>query len=209
MTAEQLQQDPSFRLLLILPHDNLLPFLQEQLSSKSRTIYYYIGLHIVILASIIVIGAMDISTGMISWNGIFKSFGLGALLVFTVLIIIHEGIHGLAYKIAGAPKISFGVNWRKLYFYAAADQFVVSRKSFLFIALAPFIVISSVSLAGLFFAGVSLKWVLLSVLLVHTGACAGDFAMLAFYEKHRHVGKLLTFDDVERKISYFYVKGEV
>ncbi len=206
MTTDQLHKDPSFQLLLMLQHDDLLPFLQDQLTGKSKTMRYYLIFNVLILAGMIVIGYQDIQAGVIGWSGILKSFGFGTLLVFTILIVIHEGIHGIAYKIAGAPKVSFGVSWRKFYFYAVADKFIVSDKSFLIIALAPFLVISAGAISGLFFADVSVKWILLSIIFIHTGACAGDFAMLAFYEKHRHLGKILTFDDVDKKISYFYVK---
>lgn len=206
MTTEQLQQDSSYNLLLMLPHDDLLPFLQEHLNFRSKTMRYYLILNMLILAGMAVTAVFDVRYSIISWGGILKYFGLGTLLVFTLLIAVHEGIHGLAYKIAGAPEVSFGVSWRKFYFYAVANKFIVNHTSFLLIALAPFVVISAGAIGGLFFADVWLKWVLLSILFLHTGACAGDFAMLAFYEKHRHLGKILTYDDTEKKISYFYVK---
>jgi hypothetical protein len=206
MTSEQLQQDPSYNLLLMLPHDDLLPFLQEQISARSKTMRYFLALNALLIAGMAVIAVLDVRQGLIGWSGILKNFGLGTLLVFTILIAVHEGIHGLAYKMAGAPEISFGVSWRKFYFYAVANKFIVNHTAFLLIALAPFAVISAVVIGGLFFADVWMKWVLLTILFMHTGACAGDFAMLAFYEKHRHLGKILTFDDVDKKISYFYVK---
>lgn len=206
MTTEQLQQDPSCSLLLMLPHDDMLPFLQEQISARSKTMHYYLALNALIIAGMAVVAVLDVRSGLIGWGGILKNFGLGTLLVFTILIAVHEGIHGLAYKLAGAPDVSFGVSWRKFYFYAVANKFIVGHKFFLLIALAPFVVISAGVIGGLFFADVWMKWVLLSILFMHTGACVGDFAMLAFYEKHRHLGKILTFDDVDRKISYFYVK---
>lgn len=206
MTTDELQKNPAYHLLLMLPHDDLIPFLQEQISGKSRMMATYLLFNVAILLSMAAIAFFDIRAEAIGWNGILKSFGLGTLLVFTIMIAVHEVIHGIAYKMMGAPRVSFGVNWRKFYFYAVADKFIVNRKSFFFIALAPFVVISLLAIGGLFFAGIELKWVLLSVLFVHTGACAGDFAMLAFYEKHRRLGEILTFDDVERKISYFYLK---
>lgn len=206
MTSEQLQQDPSYNLLLMLPHDDLLPFLQEQINAKSKTMRYFLAFNALLIAGMAVIAVLDVRQGHIGWAGILKNFGLGTLLVFTILIVVHEGIHGLAYKLAGAPEVSFGVSWRKFYFYAVANKFIVGHKSFLLIALAPFLVISAGVIGGLFFADVWFKWVLLTILFMHTGACAGDFAMLAFYEKHRHLGRILTFDDVDKKISYFYVK---
>lgn len=206
MTSEQLQQDPAYQLMLILPHDNLLPFIQEQLSGKTRIMRGYFLFNILLFISLAVLAYRDVQNGLLSWDDVLKSFGLGTLLVFTVLIVLHEAVHGVAYKMAGAPKVTYGVNWRKFYFYAVAHRFVAGRKAFTVVALAPFVVISVLTILLSIFSPVELKWVLFSVLFMHTGACAGDFAMMGFYEQHRHFADLLTFDDVERKISYFYVK---
>ncbi len=88
---------------------------------------------------------------------------------------------------------------------ALADQFVANKKEFEIVALAPFTVITSV-LALLFFF-VSPIWTLTIVgtLLAHTAMCSGDFGLLSFFEFHKD--KLtVTFDDIENKISYFYVQ---
>ena len=206
MTAEQIQQDPAYHLLLLLPHDDLLPFMQEQITGRSRTMRGYFLMNILMLAVLGLIAYQDMKNGQMGWDDLLKSFGLGTLLVFTVLIVVHEAIHGIAYKLMGAPAVSYGVNWRKFYFYAVADRFVAGRKDFIFVAIAPFVVVSVVMIILSFFVPLELKWVLFSVLFMHTGACAGDFAMLGFYEQNRHFSEMLTFDDVNRKISYFYVK---
>ena len=193
-------------LLLVLPHDEVVPFITDQFNRKTFAIWGYLGLNILLIAIIITVGALDISNEAMSFWGILKYFGIGSILVFTVLVIVHESLHGLAYKLVGAPKISFGANWRMFYFYAMADSFVTNRKSFVFIALLPFLVISILVLSVLPFAAVHWKWLWLGVLFVHTTACAGDFAMLGFYEQYRHAGELLTYDDVSEKRSYFYVR---
>ncbi len=206
MTAPELQNNPSYHLLLMLPHDEIMPFVEEQFRNKSAIIKVYIGLNILLLAAMIVVAKFDISNGLIGGFSILKYIGVGALLVFTVGIPLHEGLHGLAYKLSGAPKISFGGNWRKFYFYAVADQFVANKVSFFFVALLPFVAINAFSLIPVFFVEISAKWILLGILFFHTTACAGDFAMLGFYEQHRHCKELLTFDDVEGKQSYFYAR---
>ncbi|MCB0522069.1 MAG: DUF3267 domain-containing protein [Lewinellaceae bacterium] len=208
MTTQQLEHNPSYHPLLVVSHNDLLPFIQEQFSSGTWTIRSYLALLIVLLSGIVLFGWIDIVNGAISWGTLLKYMGLGTLLVFTLIIPLHEGLHGLAYKIAGAPKVSYGVNWRKFYFYAVADRFVIDRKAFYFIGLLPFLVVSVLSILLMFFVPVQFKWLLISVLFMHTGACAGDIALFSFYEQHKNYKELLTFDDVEKKLSFFYVREE-
>jgi len=47
------------------------------------------------------------------------------------------------------------------------------------------------------------KWSLSLFLFVHTTMCAGDFAFLNFYHINRKK-KIYTWDDADRKESYFY-----
>ena len=206
MTIKDLHNDPSFTLLLMLPHDEIMPFVENQIKSKTATIRTYFGLNILLAAIIILIATLDIWKDRASLWEVLEYFGLGSLLVFVVLIPVHEGLHGLAYKLTGAPKISFGANWRMFYFYAVADQFVADKKSFIFIALLPFAVISILIIPSLFFVALTMKWILLGVLFMHTAACVGDFAMLSFYEQNRQAKELLTYDDVSQKRSFFYVR---
>lgn len=206
MNIDDLRDNPSYTLLLMLPHDNALSFVEKQIRGKTVIVRTYIIFNLLLLTTILLLAALDIWQGHLTFLVLLKYFGIGSILVFTVLIPVHEGLHGLAYKIIGAPEISFGANWRKFYFYAVANRFLVNKKAFLFVALLPFLVISLVVLALLIFATVHLKWALLSIFLLHSAACAGDFAMLGFYEEHRYAKELLTYDDVEQKRSYFYVR---
>lgn len=207
MTEKDLLADPDYHLLLMLPHDDIFPFVQDQVESRTVTMRIYFGINILILLAMILFSVMDTLLEKIGWVDILKQAGLGTLLVLTLLIPVHELIHALAYKIVGAPRVSFGVNWRMFYFYAVADGFVIGRRSFAFVGLAPFFVITIACLCGIFFAPVLIKWLLWGVLLMHTGACAGDFAMMSFYERNKGYAEILTFDDVRQKRSYFYVKN--
>ncbi|MFQ5445494.1 MAG: DUF3267 domain-containing protein, partial [Saprospiraceae bacterium] len=178
----------------------------EQIFRSSFTMKFFWTLQVVLLLTMAVAAIHDVQAGLLGWGLLFRQLGAGTLLVFTVLIIVHEAIHGLAYKLVGAPEVSFGVNWRMLYFYAVAANFVVSRRRFIFVGLAPFVVVTIATIVALFVAPAQLKWVLWGVLLMHTGACAGDFALLGFYEQYRHCPEMLTFDDVENKTSWFFVR---
>ncbi len=73
------------------------------------------------------------------------------LLVFVLIIIIHEGLHGLAIHFAG-HKPRFGVLLSKGAFYATADNALFWRDDFLIIALAPIV--------GITLLGMALVWLL-------------------------------------------------
>lgn len=164
------------------------------------------GAHLLLLAGMTAAALGDVNSGAMGWGTIFRQLAIGSILTLPALVVLHEAIHGLAYKLAGAPKVSYGANWRMLYFFAVAGDYVVSRRKFFFIGLAPFVTVTSVTIVALFFTSSQLNWVLWGVLLMHTGACAGDFALLGFYEKHRRYAELFTFDDVVNKTSYFYAR---
>lgn len=206
MTIEQLKSDPDFQLLLALHHDEVIPFVQDELRQTTFTNYFFFGWNILWLIFMVVIAFQDTINGLIGWGNLMMWFGIGTVLVFILLIPPHEMIHGLAYRMVGAKKVSYGVNWKKLYFYAVADKFIVKRKSFIFIALSPFVTISVVVILTILFADVQMKWLLLGVLFMHSGACAGDFALLSFYERHRNFLEIFTYDDVGEHMSFFYIK---
>ncbi|HHM21732.1 MAG TPA: DUF3267 domain-containing protein [Bacteroidetes bacterium] len=206
MSIEELKNDPSYSLLLVLPHDDILSFLSKYLHANTLTMRVYFGLLLLLAAIQVSVAALDVHSGQLDFWALLKYFCIGALPGFLVLVPLHEGLHGLAYKLSGAGKISFGVNWRFFYFYAVADRFVASRRVFVFVALFPFIVISLLLIIPLFFVPLPCKWVLMGALFLHTTACAGDFAMMAFYEHYRQAKELLTFDVVAEKRSYFYVR---
>jgi putative zincin peptidase len=208
MSVDELQQNPAYHLLLVLRHDEIIPFVQEHLPGRTAAMKFFWGAHIALLACMTVVAFGDVNSGAMGWGTILRQFAIGFILTLPALIILHEAIHGLTYKLAGAPKVSFGVNWRMFYFYAVAGNYVVSRRQFIFIGLAPFVAVTSAAITALFFTSPPLNWILWGVLLMHTGACAGDFALLGFYEKHRQYPEMLTFDDVENKTSWFYVREE-
>ena len=94
---------------------------------------------------------------------------------------------------------------KKFYFLAMADQFVVNKREFQIVALAPFVIISSLAIIGLFFVGSLWSFAMLGILLMHTACCSGDFAMLSYFDFHKDK-TVVTYDDKENKVSYFYSK---
>ena len=120
---------------------------------------------------------------------------------FTLLIALHELLHALALKLAGAPKVAFGAILRKFIFFAEADRFVLGRAAFFFVAFTPLVVIQVVALAGIihWFSSPYVYFFLL-LMTVHSFFCAGDVALAAVF--NRYPGReMFTYDDRQEKKS--------
>ena len=128
------------------------------------------------------------------------SYGLA---IAFLLLPIHEFIHVLAYRSQGAVHTSYNANLKKFYFLAVADQFVASKKEFQIVALAPFVVITSVGFVLLFFTTPLWSMTVLGALLTHTAFCSGDFGLLSYFDFHKDK-EIVTYDDKESRVSYFY-----
>lgn len=124
--------------------------------------------------------------------------------VSIVLIIIHELIHGLFFKIYKPEnKIKFGVKLSQGMAYATSPGSLYNRRQMLVISLAPFVLIS-LSLTVLAVLGVfsAVSYVLLAAL--HAAGCIGDFYytyLLAI--KHRNINLLA--EDTETGLLIYQV----
>ncbi len=128
------------------------------------------------------------------------------LLGFTLLVVLHELLHGMALKIAGAGKVSFGGSLRKFIFYAEADRFVMGKNRYLAVALTPLVVIQLISLAGiLIWYDSPAVYFFLMLMTIHSFFCAGDIAMSALF--YRLPGrKIFTYDHAAEKTCYFFAE---
>lgn len=138
------------------------------------------------------------------WANLTGYFLLGVLSFF-LLVAPHELIHGLMYRFYGAKEVAYGVIWSKLAFYAIAPNFVVSKKEFIPLAIAPFLVLNGIIVALLFLSISNPEWhcFLWGLFLTHSFGCIGDFAMMSFFDYHKSK-KIYTFDEKNAAISYFY-----
>jgi hypothetical protein len=116
-----------------------------------------------------------------------------------------SGYMAFFYKVAGARSVRIEANWQKLYFMALADKFVVKRNAFYLIAIAPFVVINTGLLFGLLFATPEWSFAIWSALFFHTGGCVGDIALMSYMDAI-HAEEVVTYDDVSKKVTYFYEK---
>ncbi len=192
-----------YELLEVLPHQELITFIQKYQKKWTLATYGYYGAN---LAALLVALAL-----FWVWSGTEGYIADGLSFVFMgftgafLLIPLHEYIHVLAYKWVGAQQTSYAVFWRKFFFMALADQFVANKKEFNVVALAPFVCISFLLLATMAFLPMQGQFLLAGTLILHTGFCSGDFSLLSFMELNQDKD-IVTFDDVPNTITYFYVK---
>ena len=204
-TVEQIKKDSRFQLLDKLHYDDIVEFATEYVRKRTRSMFFYLVLIIIFFilqwsAFLYGIFAKDMNT-----ISLLKQFLYGLIISLTIVIPFHELIHALGYFLLGARKIRFGAVLKHFAFYAAADDFVANRNAFIFLALSPFVIVSLLNIAGFVFVQGYASYTYISVLFFHATMCAGDFAMLSYFEFHRDK-ELYTFDDVGKKISYFYYK---
>lgn len=132
-------------------------------------------------------------------------FGLALVALFVVILPLHEALHAIAYRLIGARDIRWDYSLRLMAVWVIAHRFVVGTGPFLFVALAPFVVLNALLIIGaIAFPAVAVF--LLFVLLVHLHGCAGDWALMNFVWLHRARG-FWTFDDAHEGKSYFYGRG--
>lgn len=189
-------------LLDALGHKELVPFISTYMKKRTKySLIYYLSNFIVFgFVGFFFVKGFDLPN--YSFSGRFTHFSYGLAIAFA-LLPLHEYIHVLAYKSQGATNTSYDANLKKFYFMALADKFVANKKEFEVVALAPFIIISTTLTFVLIFVDPEWALTVASVLLAHTAMCSGDFGLLSYFEFHKEK-QLVTYDDVENQISYFY-----
>jgi len=198
LTPADLQEDLRFRLLDVLEHHNLMPFLQRYYFNLRSPV---ILLHFLILAAYLLacwLTAVPLAAAGKPW---VAQAGLAGLF-FLALVPVHEVIHMLAYRLYGARDVRFSVSLHQLYAYAIADGFVIARAEFVWVALAPFLAINAILLIiAVLSPGV--RFFALALSAAHYSGTSGDWALLAYVWEHR-ARPLYTYDDAARRSSYFY-----
>ena len=199
MTSFDELRGEGFELLDELHYDDLLAFAARYFFERTSWIT---RLHHAL--SLMVLGAIIATVIMhgIHWLTALSQFLLGFVVMFVVVLPLHEGLHALAYRMAGARNIRWKMIWRYLAAYVVAERFVATRGVFHFVALAPFVVITPVAIAlAVAFPAWSVLW--LTVLLWHTAGVSGDWALLNYYWLNRD-REIYTWDEDGR--SYFFAR---
>ncbi|MEO1418164.1 MAG: DUF3267 domain-containing protein [Bacteroidota bacterium] len=197
-------ENAGYKLRETLAHDAIIPFIQESMRLKNPFSIGFSVINLLLLgftAGFFVLHILrgDLSIGL-GLGHLFMGVGLAFLLV-----PIHELIHGMAYKFVGAEHTSYDANWRKFYFLAVADQFVINKRELEIVALAPFLLITCLGLLSMMWLGLPWQVTMTGMVLTHTTFCGGDFGLLSYMTHHKAL-QLVTYDDKKLKVSYIYEK---
>jgi hypothetical protein len=204
-TPGEIKSDPGFVFLDELRYDDIVEFTGKYIRKRTRSMTFLLicllGMLLLVLGAVIF--------GMIRHNrelgGIMKQYLYGLIISFSVIIPIHEMIHGLIYFFLGARKIRFGAEFKQFAFYAVADEFVTTKTGFYLLASGPFIIISLLSLIGFIMVPGIASYTYIAMIFFHATMCVGDFALMSYYDTHKDKD-IYSFDDVKKRISYFYYK---
>lgn len=209
LTPEDLQNEGEFELLTEVSHQNLREFVIEQIREEKYIIRIYSIYQVAMMTLFAFIFTRSIVFSINGHSGPLANIGLAVLFSLSLLIVIHELLHALAYFFTGARKISFGLILKKFIFYALADRQVIRSRAFHAVALAPFLVVKVICLIGMIeFIHEPLMYFFLSIMCFHSLFCAGDIAMLAFYNIHRG-NEIFNYDNRSEGKTYFYTRKKI
>lgn len=201
---KQLQNEEQFELIAELNHQQIKEFVIKQLLDRSWLVKTFMIYQVIML----MLGAFMITRSIIfsfENNPEPLYYVLAALVFcFTLLIIIHELLHGIAIKLTGAPKVNYGAYFKKFIFYAEADQHVLNKKQFAFIALTPLVVIKFITLLGIVLLfNHPIVFFLVFLMCAHSLFCAGDIGLLSIFFKYGK-SEVYTYDVRSETTSYYY-----
>ena len=142
---------------------------------KRLTILLNIGALIVFALSFYLLSAFTawVRPDIMTFSGTITVTNiLGALGLTVLILLLHEGIHGLFFWIFSRSRPVFGL--RPLYAYAGAPNWFFPKRQFTITALAPLVIIGAAGLLLLPLAPIS--WIFMIVLLValNTSGASGD-----------------------------------
>lgn len=201
-SIEELHDTSRFGQIAELDHQGIKTFVLDQLSKGGWLVTAFMVYQLLML--LLGIGTL-IRAAFLAFGG--YSFPLliiaGALVFsFSLLVILHELLHGLALKLTGAQHVNYGGYLRRFIFYAEADRHVLNKSQFAFVALTPLVAVQLLTLlAVLVFLSSPTVYFLLIVMATHSFFCAGDIGLLTVFSRYK---KVYTFDLADAKKSYYF-----
>jgi hypothetical protein len=205
-TVEELNNSQEYELLATVEHSRIKDFVLNQVMEDRRFIPYYM-----VYQTILFLGALFFFTRSVvlairgDLSYLLVSLGSVAFSL-TFLVVIHELLHGLVMKIAGAPRINFGMVSGRFIFYAEADRFVMGKKTFFRVAFTPLIFVQIITLVLIvLWYKQPMVFFPVMVMCIHSFFCAGDVALAALFT--RFPGHdIYTYDNRQEKASYYYIR---
>lgn len=213
-TIEQLHQSDRYRLIESFSIDEMLAFVQREMKLDRKPAAHPAQPS---PRSLLRLAAVTLFSGLLGYTlahwllasvdkqairSGFEQAGVG-FVAFFPLLPVHEFIHGLAYRRVGAPNVGYGYSVKSLMVYAYSQKFPTTLREMAFVAVMPFLLISAALLVGwLLWPACPVFWV--TLLVVHTSGCIGDFVLINYWYKNRR-RLIYTYDDVEgERRSYFF-----
>ena len=203
ISPQEIITDEQFQLIHILSYENVISFVFSHIKKINLATILFFFFNILFLLFGFFKVLEFVASGFISWKYVLLNIFLGFIFYPVLLIPIHELIHALMYKLIGAPKIKFGTDLSQYIFYVAADNYVINFKELLWVALAPFFLISGFFLLAFHLNHGPYAISFICTLIAHGTMCIGDFAVLSFFLENGHKD-VVNFDKIEEKKSYFY-----
>lgn len=200
-SIEELEEGSDYEKVLTLPYNDLAPFVISGL--RSLTLPMMLVWTVVIVSAALTLLLWPRTGNSHENPGILIGLATGLLLIPLLLIPVHELLHLIPFRLAGARDIRVGADLRQGIVYVTAHRFVAGLNLFAVVALTPFLVITATIIAVMFFVPPWWQWVLTLSLLAHTTMCAGDASLLGHMGQYRG-RKVYTWDDADKKEAYFY-----
>jgi hypothetical protein len=205
-TIQELNNPEKFELLAEVEQSRIKDFVLQQVMSDKKIIPVYMVYQTILFLA----GLFFLTRSIIlayRGNFIYLLASVGAVVFsFTLLVALHELLHALALKLTGVPKVTIGGIWKKFIFFAEADNFVLGKKAFLFVAFTPLILIQIVTVIGIvIWFYVPFLYFFLMVMTIHSFFCSGDVALVTIF--YRFPGRdTFTYDNSAEKKSYYFVR---
>lgn len=145
-----------------------------QKDKKKALLVNAIAVIIAILMAVPMNSIVPISS-LFSMEDGFGSYFLRFFVLIVLIVaymVIHELIHGVAMKICGTQKIKYG--YTGMYAFAGSDDYY-GKGAYIFIALAPVVLLGIVLAAVIPFVPNEWFWVVYFIQITNISGAAGDF----------------------------------
>ena len=197
------------RFVRTLPEGYVLAY---HLNAKDKKIGIILNLVALgVLAAVVALGAVALCFGggqMIETTPVLKIASLSAFVVsIVVYIVLHELVHGIAYKSQTGEKLTFGMSWSCA--FCGVPNIFVKRRTAIIALVSPLIVFTLVFGAlcvVTYFVHPSLYILSLFLLGYHLGGCSGDIYVTYLFAIRFKSPSVLMRDTGPEQ--YFYVKSE-